>query len=133
MELSPEDRRRIYEEEKARINVEEEARKAEESKEKPKGELAEKQFQGYSLYLDVSADDALKSEWEFRELVRRVQDLRKQKRLVPSDTVELSISCSDKAFLKKFAERLEEETDTKIAEKEGKKEKLLEREFFISL
>jgi len=105
----------------------------EEAKEKPKGEHVEKELPGYSLYLDVSAGPELKDEWEYRELVRRVQDLRKQKKLRPADKVKLFISCSDSAFLKKFGERLGSETNTVLAEKAGKKEKLLERSFYISL
>ncbi|MCX6801823.1 MAG: isoleucine--tRNA ligase [Candidatus Diapherotrites archaeon] len=105
----------------------------EEAKEKPKGEFAEKVLEKYSLFLDVLADAALKDEWEFRELVRRVQDLRKQKKMRPEDRAKLSISCSDKAFLKKFGKKLEEETNSKIAEKQGKMEKVLEREFYIAI
>ncbi|MFH1234117.1 MAG: class I tRNA ligase family protein, partial [Candidatus Diapherotrites archaeon] len=102
----------------------------EESKEKPKGEFAEKAMEKYRLFLDISADAALKEEWEFRELVRRVQDLRKQKKMRPEDRATLSISCSDAGFLKKFSKKLEEETNSKISEKQGKMEKILEREFY---
>jgi phage terminase small subunit len=83
--------------------------------------------------LDISADAALKEEWEFRELVRRVQDLRKQKKMRPEDRATLAISCSDAGFLKKFSKKLEEETNSKISEKQGKMEKILEREFYIEI
>lgn len=105
----------------------------EESREKPKGKFVERVLGNYSLFLDVSADSGLRDEWEFREVVRRVQEKRKVKKLLPEQRVNLFVSCSDPEFLKRFSKRLEAETNTVVVEKEGKKEKVLEREFFISL
>ncbi len=108
-------------------------RSVEEAKQEPAGGFAVSKAAECKLFLDVSADRQLKDEWEFRELVRRVQELRKQKRLSPGKTVELFISCSDKAFIEKYSKELEAETNTKLRQRDGPKQKVLEREFYISL
>ncbi|MEM0360790.1 MAG: class I tRNA ligase family protein [Candidatus Diapherotrites archaeon] len=104
-----------------------------ESMEKPKGSFAEKTLEKYCLFLDTSVDSSLKDEWEFRELVRRIQDLRKQKKMKPEERAQLFLFCPDSSFLEKFSERLEKETNSQIVEKKGSMEKLIEREFHISL
>jgi len=106
---------------------------AREVKEKPSGEFAEGPVGEFTLLIETAADKELKDGWEYRELVRRVQDLRKQKKLTPGEKVDLFVSCSDKEFLEKFGAKLEEETGTKIKEKKGEMEKILERDFYISL
>jgi len=107
--------------------------KAIEIKKKPSGEFVEGKVGEHVLLIETATDAELKNEWEFRELVRKIQDLRKQKKLTPGEKVDLFISSSDEKFLKDFGSKLEAETNTKIKPKKGKMEKLLEREFFISL
>ncbi len=94
---------------------------------------AEKEFEGTTILLDVSADAALKDEWEFQELRRRVQEKRKTAKLQSAQRVVLLIDCSDKKFLDKFKKQMESETNTKIQQAKGNMEKLLEREFYIEL
>ncbi|MDO8627186.1 MAG: hypothetical protein Q7K42_01860, partial [Candidatus Diapherotrites archaeon] len=108
-------------------------KKVENKNSAPKGNYYTKEFPAYKLHLNIEADAELKAEWELRELTRHIQDKRKQLKLNPGDKVELNISCSDPEFLKKFKKEIEEDTNTKISEKDGPKEKLLEREFFIEL
>jgi len=108
-------------------------KKVREAKTRPKGEYVSKEVSGIKVFLNVSADTKLKEEWELRELVRRVQDARKQAKLHPSDKVVLEIASSDEKFLKKFKKQLEKETNTRIKKGKGETEKLLEREFFISI
>ncbi len=103
------------------------------SSSQPKGELVQKQLEGFTLYLRIDADEELKQEWELRELTRKIQDTRKKLNLNPTQIVQLNISCSDSDFLKKFGKEIEQDTNTKISLKEGIKEKLLEREFFIEI
>ena len=104
-----------------------------ETKAKLKGNYADAEFDKYKLQLNLDADKELKEEWEFTELRRRIQALRKEAELMPDDKVKLVISCNDKEFLEKYAERIEKETNTKIHASGGKGEKLLEREFSIKL
>ncbi len=106
---------------------------AKEMKKKPSGEFAEGKVGVHTLLIETAADAELKNEWEFRELVRKIQNLRKQKKLTPGEKVELFISSSDKQFLKGFGAKLEAETNTKIVPKKGAMKTVLEREFYISL
>jgi isoleucyl-tRNA synthetase len=104
-----------------------------ETKMEPKEKLAEKTLPEYRLFLDVSADQELKNEWELTELRRRIQELRKQSKLQPGKVVQLELDCSEPAFVSQYKKQLEEETRTKIVSGKGKREKLLEREFFLKL
>ncbi len=108
-------------------------REVKETKAKLKGNYADAEFDKYKLQLNLDADKELKEEWEFTELRRRIQALRKEAELMPDDKVKLVISCNDKEFLEKYAERIEKETNTKVHASGGKGEKLLEREFSIKL
>jgi phosphopantetheine adenylyltransferase len=95
----------------------------------PSKELDEKT----SVALNNEVNDELKNEWELMEVRRRIQEQRKKAGLTPAQKVELEFSCSDQAFTDLFKERIESETNTKIVSGTGKKEKLIERDFFISL
>src|SRR3989344_12607 len=100
----------------------------------PKGSYAEKSIdESASLFLNISTDNELEEEWELMELRRRIQDARKQAKLMPQNKVELLISCSDASFLKKHSKQIEQDTNTKLVPKEGKMEKLLKREFYIEI
>ncbi len=105
---------------------------AKEAKKRPKG-FECKEFEEFTLCLDTKADSELKGEWEFRELVRRIQAKRKEKGLTPKQKAILEMDCSDKAFIEKFKERIEKETNTEIKFSKGTMEKLLEREFYIDV
>ncbi|MDD5162863.1 MAG: isoleucine--tRNA ligase [Candidatus ainarchaeum sp.] len=108
-------------------------KKVSESKVSPEGNFAKKEIAGISLFLDIAADAALKEEWEFQELRRKIQELRKKANLAPGQKAILLLDCSDPAFTKKFSRQIEEETSTKIRPAKGQMEKLLEREFFVQL
>ena len=108
-------------------------KKVSEAKTAPKGEYAVKEIGKIKVLLNTSADDTLKEEWELRELTRRIQDLRKKQRLNPHKTVEVFLGCSDAGFLQKYKKEIETETNTHVTFKDGEKEKLLEREFYIAL
>jgi isoleucyl-tRNA synthetase len=100
---------------------------------KPEGNYAEAVFDNYSLYLNLDTPESLKEEWEFTELRRRVQAMRKEAALMPQDKVSLLASCSEPGFLEKYGKRLEDETNTSLKAGKGKQEKVLEREFFLKL
>lgn len=99
----------------------------------PEGEFAKKQTPSYSLLLDISADDALRDEWEATELRRRIQDLRKQSDLSPGQITEIELDCDDPAFVLKFKKQIESETATKIISGKGEMQKLLLRSFFLKI
>ena len=99
----------------------------------PKGNFAEKTTEKITLYLNTDADSELKEEWELTELRRFIQEKRKEQKFFPTQKITLFIDSSDKKFLQKYRAQLEKETNTKIAEKKGKMEKMLEREFFVQL
>jgi isoleucyl-tRNA synthetase len=100
----------------------------------PKGSYAEKSLdESTSLFLNIETDSELEEEWELMELRRRIQDQRKQAKLMPQQKVELFISSSDASFLKKYSKQIEKETNTSLVLKEGAKEKLLKREFYIEI
>ncbi len=109
-------------------------KKASEATRKPKATgFAEKEFDGTTICLNVEADAALKNEWEFQELRRRVQEKRKEAKLRPEQKAILLIDCNDAKFLRKFKKQIESETNTRIQQAKGKMEKLLDREFYIEL
>ena len=109
-------------------------KKASESTDAPKGTYAEKAFnENTSVFLNTSADKELQDEWELMELRRRIQDKRKQAKLMPQNKVELFISCSDASFLKKHSKQIESETNTTLVQKQGAMERLLSRDFYIEI
>ncbi len=104
-----------------------------ESKEKPKGKLAEKQLGKTTVYLNTETTTELQEEWELMELRRKVQEMRKQADFNPNQKAKLFLSCSDGKFVKKYWKEIEKSTNTKIVEKKGTMEKLLNKEFFVEL
>jgi len=60
------------------------------------------------VFLDTNITPELKAEGDYRELVRAIQDLRKQKGLTPSDTISLTIDTYEagKTLVKKFESEL---------------------------
>ncbi len=100
----------------------------------PRGEFASKKLDvGVEVFLETARSPELFDEAEFRELVRKIQSMRKEKGLMPGQKATLFISSSDAVFLKKFSKKLEMETNTCLKEKKGELKKLLERSFFIEL
>ncbi|MBS3062964.1 MAG: isoleucine--tRNA ligase [Candidatus Diapherotrites archaeon] len=105
----------------------------------PKGEYASKPVDELTLHLNTAADERLRDEWEVRELVRRVQELRKEAKLQPGQKVDLLIACDDGKFLEAHRKAVEEETHTRFVNGEGlppageKREKLLDRVFYVKL
>ena len=99
----------------------------------PEGNFASKEISGTKLFLNIEADSALKDEWEFQELRRKIQELRKKANLQPGQKAVLLLDCNDAEFLKKFSRQIESETNTKIKPAKGNMEKLLEREFYAEL
>ena len=109
-------------------------KKVNEIKKEPKGNYASAQAGEITIYLNLDTDEKLKEEWELRELLRRIQDRRKEAKLVPSQKVVLLIDCNDAKFLQKYKGAIEKETNTKMKlESSAQKEKLLEREFYIEI
>lgn len=87
------------------------------------------------VFLDTSADESLKNEWELAELLRRVQEARKKAGLKPGQKASLLIECSDEKFLKEFGKKIEAQTSTEIRQgrPNAEREKLVEREFAIEV
>ncbi len=109
-------------------------KKVNESKAEPKGNYASAKIGEIAVYLNLDADAKLKEEWELRELLRRIQDRRKEMKLLPKQKVQLLIDCNDAKFLKKYRGAIEKGTNTKMRiESSAQREKLLEREFYIEI
>ncbi|HLC36734.1 MAG TPA: isoleucine--tRNA ligase [archaeon] len=119
-------------------------KKVSETAKKPKGKFAEKELNELTVYLDLHADKELKDEWEARELIRRIQDKRKQSKLNPNDKVKIKLFSDDQKFLSDFKKLIESETNSEILIEKEKKtgkgkeaetelEKLIERSFSIEI
>ncbi|MCX8158096.1 MAG: isoleucine--tRNA ligase [Candidatus Diapherotrites archaeon] len=106
-----------------------------ETTKEPKGNYAKIITPEIAIFLKLDVNKELRDEWEFTELRRRIQALRKEKKLLPKDKVELNIYCSDKIFLEKLSKRIETETNTelKIINQPKEKEKIIEREYYIEI
>ena len=77
--------------------------------------------------LDLEITEELKREGDYRELTRKVKDLRKEKGLTPSDTATLVVSSSRERidFVKSFEEELKKDCKLATVEyKESDKEEL---------
>jgi len=107
-------------------------------KEKPSGNFEESQIsEECFIYLDLNLPEGLEEEWELSELTRAIQAQRKKNNLTPSQVVDLKISCSDKSFLEKNKEAIEQATSTILEIKDFDessidKQKLIEREVYFS-
>jgi len=104
------------------------------SKKKPRGKYAEKEVSGIRVFLNLESGPELKENWELQELRRKIQDLRKQAKLMPGQKAKLRISCSKPEFLEKHKREIEESTNTEmLATKKKPSEKLLERKFGLQI
>lgn len=80
---------------------------SDEYKEIIKEELNVKDIQeGTASEFDTTITPELKLEGDYRELVRAIQDLRKDKGLLPQDTISLTLPESAKEIVEKFGEDL---------------------------
>ncbi len=68
---------------------------------------------GEETKLDIAITPELKAEGEYRELVRSIQDLRKEKGLLPKDTMTLLLPSSYKEFGAGFLEKLKKTVGAK--------------------
>jgi isoleucyl-tRNA synthetase len=104
-------------------------------KKKPrKGKFAEKDLGFAKLFLDIEADSELKENWELQELRRKVQEMRKEAKLMPGQKAKLRISSSDQKFLEKHRKQIEESTNTELVDSKMKpSEKLFERKFGLKI
>ncbi len=71
-----------------------------------------------NLILDFEITEELKQEGQYRELVRALQDMRKDSGLIPSDVISLSISTSEQG--KKLIESWQKEIQKTVGIKEIK-------------
>jgi isoleucyl-tRNA synthetase len=89
-----------------------------------------------SVYINENIDSSYKEVWEVSELTRLIQSERKKQKLNPNDKVSLKISCSEKDFLEKNKQKIEEATNTVLDIlddlSEDNKQKLIEREVSLS-
>jgi isoleucyl-tRNA synthetase len=87
-----------------------------------KDELNIKEIQydshGDGIFLDFEITPELKEEGQYRELVRALQDMRKESELIPSDIISLSVSTSDEG--KKLIEKWQKEIQKTVGIKELK-------------
>jgi hypothetical protein len=97
--------------------------------------LSKEVIEGVNVYLDNDVPKEYENEWELSELTRSIQDARKKKNLNPKDRVKVKIGCSDKAFIEKYKDRIEEATSSiveVVSLDEASKEKLIVREVSFS-
>lgn len=87
------------------------------------------------IELDIEITPELKKEGMYRELVRSVQDMRKEKGLNPSDIIKLSISENAKEIVEPFLDDLQKTVGAENVEfnaTEGKEIKIDEEIYFIN-
>jgi isoleucyl-tRNA synthetase len=67
------------------------------------------------VWLDTNITPALQNEGNVREFIRAVQDLRKEKKLMPTDTIKLSVVTDElgKNFLREFEIEIKKPTNIK--------------------
>ncbi|MEM4662682.1 MAG: isoleucine--tRNA ligase [Candidatus Diapherotrites archaeon] len=95
--------------------------------------LACVETENFKVCIDVSADEALKNEWELKELIRRIQAKRKEKGLLPKQKARLLLGCSEPSFIEKYRSRIEKETNTKIEPYNATMERILKRDFCFEI
>lgn len=89
----------------------------------------------YGIAFNPNPSAELKDQWELSELLRKVQDLRKENKCTPGEVVNLELGSDDAAFVKKFTKQIEVETNVKIkaGKKDAPQEKGLTRSFSLVL
>jgi len=91
-----------------------------------------------NVVLDTEITPELKSEGQYRELLRNIQRMRKDANLVPSDLVDLSIetSAEGKALIEKFMDDLKRTAgikEIKLESNEGETVKIDDLEFQLKI
>jgi isoleucyl-tRNA synthetase len=66
------------------------------------------------IFIDKDITDILQEEWEISELTRLIQATRKKNKLVPSEIINIDISCNDNEFINKYKEDIEKTTSSRI-------------------
>jgi isoleucyl-tRNA synthetase len=74
---------------------------------------------GAETVLDTDITPELKLEGDYRELVRMIQDLRKEKGLMPADVIELTLPIKYQEINEKFGEELKKTVGAKEVEISG--------------
>ena len=69
---------------------------------------------GDRLFLDTTITPELEEEGKMREVIRGIQDLRKEKGLKPGDKLKIDIPESDKDIFTKFSKEIQEATNTEF-------------------
>lgn len=101
-------------------------------------EITEDQTQETEVVLNTEITPELKQEGDYRELVRALQDMRKEKGLVPSDVVTLTIDTSEEGeeVVNKFKDNISKTVGAKeivFARNEGTEIKIDELSFVVSI
>lgn len=89
----------------------------------------------YALAFNPQPSPELRDEWELSELLRKIQDLRKEHKCTPGQVMKLEMDSDDAVFVKKFTSQIEAETSVKIVATkiDAVKERLLTRSFAFRL
>jgi len=68
------------------------------------------------IEIDTNITEELKEEGNLRELIRNIQELRKEKGLLPQEVVDLIIECKmdEERLIKKYTEEIQKSTNTLI-------------------
>jgi isoleucyl-tRNA synthetase len=83
-----------------------------------KGNFAESEFEKNKILLDLSEDKEIFEDRLYRELTRKIQEMRKNCKLVVEDRIKLTLKSDDETekSLKKFSESLKKDVGAKTAE-----------------
>jgi isoleucyl-tRNA synthetase len=84
-------------------------------------DIVAEEFSGGIVYIETKLDKKLMSEAMAREVIRRIQEMRKELRLAELDVVEAAISCENDflKYVKDNKSQIEKETRSKISFGEG--------------
>jgi isoleucyl-tRNA synthetase len=84
------------------------------SKEEPQGDFSKAQFDFGFVFVDKERDEEMKNEAMIRELIRKIQDMRKKEGLHVKDLIELFLDSNANDLLSKYKEILEQETGSRV-------------------
>jgi isoleucyl-tRNA synthetase len=85
---------------------------------KPKGNFTESEFENNKILLDLSEDKELFEDRLYRELTRKIQEMRKNCKLIVEDRIKLTLKSDleTEKSLKKFIENLKRDVGAKTIE-----------------
>jgi isoleucyl-tRNA synthetase len=94
------------------------AKKLEILKKEPKGNFSDSQFDGNRVLIDLAEDKAMLEEAMYRELTRKIQAIRKDKKFVVGDKINLTIKSDleTEKILKKFVDDLKKDVGASSVE-----------------